>query len=285
MRTINSGILLVNKEAGVTSRQVGNLVSKRLGIKKVGHLGTLDPFATGLLIFALNEGTKVLPFLEDQTKTYVATFKLGYLTSTLDPEGDVLIDEEIAAFSEPKVSQTLKSFVGEITQVPPLTSAIKVAGKRLYEYAHRGESIDVPERQVFIHNLKLIDYIHPFLKIEAEVSKGTYIRTLGEDIAKKLGTHATTVALERTHHGTFFLKDAKKIDDVTLEDIISPSQALAFLPIFKADERLIIDVRNGKDVELKHDAPLLQIHDHYGVLHALCRKNGLKYTPIRGFNL
>lgn len=285
MRTINSGILLVNKEAGVTSRQVGNLVSKKLGIKKVGHLGTLDPFATGLLIFALNEGTKVLPYLEDQTKTYVATFKLGYLTSTLDPEGDVLLDEEVPTISPAKMTRVLNEFLGEITQIPPLTSAIKVDGKRLYEYAHRGETIEVPERKVFIHTIKLIDYVHPFFKIEADVSKGTYIRTLGEDIAKKLGTHATTVALERTRHGSFELTHAKKIDDVTAEDIISPSKALSFLPIIKTDDRLIIDVRNGKDIDIKHDAPLIQIHDQNGVLHALCRKNGDKYTTVRGFNL
>ena len=285
MRTINSGILLVNKEAGVTSRQVGNLVSKKLGIKKVGHLGTLDPFATGLLIFALNEGTKVLPYLEDQTKTYVATFKLGYLTSTLDPEGDVLLDEEVPAISPAKINRVLNEFLGEITQIPPLTSAIKVDGKRLYEYAHRGETIEVPERKVFIHAIKLIDYLHPFLKIEADVSKGTDIRTLGEDIAKKLGTHATTVVLERTRHGLFELSHAKRLDDVLDEDIIPPSEALGFLPIIKADDRLIIDVRNGKDIEIKHDGPLIQIHDQYGVLHALCRKNGDKYTIVRGFNL
>lgn len=285
MRTINSGILLVNKEAGMTSRRVGNLVGQKFNVKKVGHLGTLDPFATGLLIIALNEGTKVLPFLEDDVKTYVAVFKLGLLTSTLDPEGEIVKDEEIAPLNELEIRETLKTFIGEIEQTPPLTSAIRVDGKRLYEYAHRGEQIDVPSRKVFIHSLRLLSYVHPFIEIEAKVGKGTYIRTLGNDIALKLKTNATTVSLVRTAQGSLSLNDAKKISDLEIEDIISPSAALSSFPIFKLDERGIVDVRNGRNMSVASDAEIIQIVDENGVLHALCRKNGLFYQPFRGFNL
>lgn len=285
MRTTNSGILLINKTKGLTSRRIGNDLGRKFGIKKVGHLGTLDPFATGLLIFAFNEGTKVLPFLEDLHKTYVATFKFGLLTSTLDPEGEVLIEEDVAPFSDEEIALTLQKFVGEITQIPPLTSAIKVAGKRLYEYAHKGETKEVPPRQINVYSLRVIDYIHPFLKVEATVSKGTYIRTLGEDIAKALNTVATTVALERTRHGNFLLKDAKDFDEVSENDIISPSLALKDFPIIVASDRMIIDVRNGRNISLKTDALIVQIHDNSGVLHALCRKEGANYVPFRGFNL
>ncbi|MFA5485812.1 MAG: tRNA pseudouridine(55) synthase TruB [Bacilli bacterium] len=285
MRTLNSGILLVNKEPGMTSRKVGNLVGKKFNVKKVGHLGTLDPFATGLLIIALNEGTKVLPFLEDDDKTYVAVFKLGLLTSTLDPEGEVIKEETIEPFNELKIRETLEHFVGEVTQVPPLTSAIRVDGKRLYEYARKGESVEIPPRTVTIKNLRLISYIHPFIEIEATVSKGTYIRTLGEDIGQKLKTHATTVSLKRTRHGNLDLKDAKVLDDLTIEDLIDPSAALSFFPKYKLDDRGIVDVRNGRQVKVDAKEEIIQIVDDNGVLHALCRKNGTFYQPFKGFNL
>ncbi len=285
MRTINSGILLVNKEPGMTSRKVSNLIGAKFGVKKVGHLGTLDPFATGLLIIALNEGTKVLPFLEDDTKTYVAVFKLGLLTSTLDPEGEIIEEKIIPEFKESLIRETLDSFVGEITQIPPLTSAIRVDGKRLYEYAHAGEEIEVPSRQVMIHHIRLISYIHPYIEIEVSVSKGTYIRTLGEDIANKLGTHASTVVLTRTKQGKLSVKNAKTIDELTLDDLISPSAALSNFPIYKVDDIAINDVRNGRKITVNSTAEIIQVVDNNGVLHALCRKNGPDYVPFRGFNL
>jgi len=285
MRTLNSGILLVNKEPGMTSRKVSNLVGKKFNVKKVGHLGTLDPFATGLLIIALNEGTKVLPFLEDDDKTYVAVFKLGLLTSTLDPEGEIIKEETPAPFNELKVRETLNAFVGEITQVPPLTSAIRVDGKRLYEYARFGERVDIPSRKVTVKSLRLISYIHPFIEVEATVSKGTYIRTLGEDIGQKLNTHATTVSLKRTKHGNLLLKDAKIVDELSHDDLISPSDALAVFPKYKLDERGIIDIRNGRQVMVDAKDDIIQIVDDNGVLHALCRKNGAFYQPFKGFNL
>lgn len=285
MRTLNSGILLVNKEPGMTSRKVSNLIGKKFGVRKVGHLGTLDPFATGLLIIALNEGTKALPFLEDDTKTYVAVIKLGLLTSTLDPEGEILEEENIEPINEVLVRETLNSFIGEITQVPPLTSAIRVDGKRLYEYAHKGESIEVPSRKVMVHNIRLISYLHPYLEFEAHVGKGTYIRTLGEDIAQKLNTHGTTVKLKRTTNGTFSLEKAKTIDEISVADLISPSEALSFFPKYRLDDQGINDIRNGKKVMVKAKAEIIQIVDDNDVLHALCRKNGAFYQPFKGFNL
>ncbi len=285
MRTVNSGILLINKHKDVTSRYISNAISKAFNTKKVGHLGTLDPFATGLLIIGVNEGTKVFPFLEDDEKTYVATFKLGYLTSTLDPEGEVLEDSEIPSFTLQEISETLKTFVGEITQIPPMTSAIKVDGKRLYKYARENREVAIPPRQVFVHKLRLLDYIHPFLKVEATVSKGTYIRTLGADIAKALNTVATTVELERTKHGDFSVKDAKPLSEVSAEDIISPSVALSMFPIVEADEKTLMAVRNGQLVELNTTAEIVQVVDENNVLHALCRRINHKYQSFRGFNL
>lgn len=285
MRKNTNGILLVNKEKGVTSRRVGNMLSRKFNIKKVGHLGTLDPFATGLLIFALNEGTKTLPFLEDETKTYIATFKLGLLTSTLDPDGEIISEEEVSLKKVHDIKLALSKFVGKIKQTPPLTSAIHVAGKRLYEYAREGKEVIIPEREVEVFSLRLLDYIHPFFQVEAIVSKGTYIRTLGADIGRLLGENVTTVELERTTHGSFLLQNAKSFDEVTLEDIIPVSKTLHMFPIFKVNDTDVLRLKNGQTINVMSDAPIIQAVDEYGSLIALCRQNGAEYTPFRGFNL
>ena len=285
MKTTTSGILLIDKSAGMTSRHLGNVISKQLGIKKVGHLGTLDPFATGLLIIALGEGTKVLPFLEDDRKTYVATLKFGLLTSTLDPEGEVLQEETVPAFTMPQINEVLTTFLGEIVQVPPLTSAIKVDGKRMYEYAHAGLDFDVPARNVMIYNIRIVDYIHPFLSLEIEVGKGTYIRTLLNDIAKKLGTVATTISLRRTKQSGYEVTSAVSLEELTSDDIISVSDALHMFPIVKGDDRVVRQINNGQEVSLNARGDIIQLHDEYGVLVALCRQNDGRYRSIRGFNL
>lgn len=285
MSTTNSGILLIDKPAGVTSRYVGNFISKKLGIKKVGHLGTLDPFATGLLVIALGEGTKVLPYLEDDTKTYVSTIKFGFLTTTLDPEGDVFINEEIAPFAEGKIKEIMDGFVGEITQIPPLTSAIKINGKRAYQYAHAGEEVEVPPRRVTVSRLRIIEYFHPFLTFEATVSKGTYIRTLGADIANALDSVATTVKLRRTKQGSLDVSSAITIDEVDHSHIISVSHALNMYPVVTGDARTIYNIQNGQMVHLQSTKEIIQLHNESGILIALCRRIDDKYRVLRGFNL
>lgn len=283
--TKNSGILLVNKEAGYTSRKVGNMLSRQLGIKKGGHLGTLDPFATGLLIFAVNEGTKVLPFLEDDEKTYVATLKLGLLTSTLDPDGEIILEEEVKPFRHTELIKALEKFSGTIKQTPPLTSAIRIDGKRAYKYAHAGHEVLMPEREVTVHNLRIVEYIHPFLVIEAVVSKGTYIRTLGQDIAKVLGTNATTVKLVRTKQGDYSVNNAKLLSEVKLDDLVPVSTALHRFPIYRVNDQDVVKVKNGRPLKLVGNAEFIQIHNERGILQAIYRKKGDNYIPVRGFNL
>lgn len=285
MKTTTSGILLIDKSAGMTSRHVGNVISKQLGIKKVGHLGTLDPFATGLLIIALGEGTKVLPFLEEDRKTYVATLKFGLLTSSLDPEGEVIEEVDVKTFTTAQINEVLHDFIGEIIQTPPLTSAIKVDGKRMYEYAHAGLDFAVPSRSVTVYNMRIIDYIHPFLSLEIEVGKGTYIRTLGNDIAKKLGTVATTISLRRILQSGYNVANAVTLEDLSHDDVISVSEALHMFPIVQGDDRVVRLVNNGQEVSLNASAEIIQLHDDYGILVALCRQINGKYRSIRGFNL
>lgn len=283
MKKVNSGLFLVNKEPGMTSRRVSNLIGRKFNTRKVGHLGTLDPLATGLLIIAINEGTKLLPYLEDGDKTYAATFKLGLLTSTLDLEGEVISEEKLEAIPSNILQDTITKFSGEIVQTPPLTSAIKVDGKRLYEYAHKGEVVDVPSRKVTIHDIRLVKYIHPFFSLVTTVSKGTYIRTLGDDIAKVLGTNATTTSLERVSIGKYKLSDAKTIDELEVSDLIPLEKVLPF-PIVELDDFYIKKVRNGQSISVEKNEPLIQIHDYDGKIVAICRKNGANYDVVRGFN-
>lgn len=280
-----NGILLVNKEPGYTSRKVGNMLSRKLKIKKVGHLGTLDPFASGLLIFAVGEGTKVLPYLEDEVKTYVATLYFGLLTTTLDPDGEVIKKEEVPPFSKAEIEKVIKQFTGEVTQIPPTTSAIKIDGKRAYEYARKNIEVDMPSRVVEVYTLEVLEYNHPLLVIEVTVSKGTYIRTLAQDIALALGTNATTIKLVRTRHGDFSLEKAKLFEEVSEEDIIDPSLALKKFPIYKLSDEEVKRVRNGMTIKLNASEEIVQIHNNSGVLQALYKKKGDNYIALRGFNL
>ncbi len=283
MKKDNSGLFLVNKEAGMTSRRVSNLIGRKFNTRKVGHLGTLDPLATGLLIVAINEGTKLLPYIEDGDKTYAATFKLGLLTSTLDLEGEVISEVKLDPFPSPLLSETISKFSGEITQIPPLTSAIKVDGKRLYDYAHAGEVVSVPPRKVTIHDIRLVNYIHPFFSVITTVSKGTYIRTLGDDIAQVLKTNATTTSLERVSIGKYKVSEAKRIDELELSDLITLEKVLPF-PIVELDDFYIKRVRNGQSISVERNEPFIQIHDYDGNLVAICRKNETIYEVVRGFN-
>lgn len=220
----NDGILLVDKPAGWTSfdvvakirgqlradyRERGENPTKRQ--LRVGHAGTLDPFATGLLVILLGDATKKAGEFLKLDKTYEATVRLGQTSTTGDPEG------EITAVSDDKPSRdeldaVLKELTGEIMQTPPSFSAIKVNGQRAYKLAHRGEAVEIPSRQVTIHSLELRDYVYPEVKIRTHVSSGTYIRTLAEDIGRKLGTGAYCKELRRVEIGKWSVADAERLD-------------------------------------------------------------------------
>lgn len=205
------GILLVDKPAGWTSFDVVNYVRKIVAAAegkkpkntKVGHTGTLDPFATGLLVLLVGkEYTKKAAELSKADKTYEVTMRLGAVSTTGDPEGEIT-ELEGRKPSEDELIAALRKFVGEIEQVPPAYSAIKVGGQRAYKLARAGKEVVIEPRKVTVHRLELVEYNHPEVKLLAEVSSGTYIRTLVEDIAKALGTGAYTTALRRTKVGEF----------------------------------------------------------------------------------
>jgi len=196
-------IIFVDKPTGMSSfgavARVRRLLSEREGHKvKVGHTGTLDPFATGLLILLAGKATKKAPELTKLDKVYEATIRLGATSSTGDPEGEITIKDEKPEISREKIIETLAQFVGEIEQTPPAFSAIKINGQRAYKLARAGKTVDMPKRKVTIYELELLEYASPYLKIRTHVSSGTYIRTLAEDIGEALGCGAYTTELRRT---------------------------------------------------------------------------------------
>ncbi len=214
---MDSGRILIDKPSGMSSfgvvARVRRYLSQQMGHKvKVGHTGTLDPFATGLMIILFGSDCKKASEYSKLDKTYETTIILGQTSSTGDIEGE-LIKVSDKKPSEVEIHQVLTNFIGEITQMPPIYSAIKINGQRAYKLARAGELIEMPKRQVKVYDLELLSYDYPELSIRAEVSSGTYIRTLAQDIGSKLNTGAYCRELRRTTVGEYSVKNAKKLDE------------------------------------------------------------------------
>ena len=211
------GIIVINKPIGCTSYNIVYRV-KKIFKEKVGHTGTLDPLATGVLPILIGKGTKLSNYLMEHDKEYIATLKLGKKTDTLDAEGEVIEEREVDdnIFNKDKIDEVLNKFIGKIEQIPPLYSAIKVNGKKLYEYARNGQNVEVKPRQVEIYKINLlnIDKEQKEIKFKVNCSKGTYIRTLCLDIAEKLGSIGYMSSLQRTRVGRFKIEDAITIDEL-----------------------------------------------------------------------
>ncbi len=217
------GYLLVDKPVGWTSfdvvAKIRNLIKSEAGNKvKVGHAGTLDPFATGLLIILVGGYCKRAAEFSKLDKTYEVTAKLGEASTTGDPEGEITILGGQQRSAE-VVNEVIKSFVGTISQTPPAYSAVKVNGQRAYKLARQGKAVEIEPRQVTIHSITDVKYDYPDLKFAVEVSSGTYIRSLVEDIGQKLGTGAYTTELSRTIIGDYFLNTAIPVEGISLEAI------------------------------------------------------------------
>lgn len=216
--THDTEILLIDKPDNMSSfgvvARVRRKLSERAGHKiKVGHTGTLDPFATGLLVLLIGKGTKRANEFLKLDKEYLATVHLGATSTTGDPEGEITKQPISNIPNLDTVTSVVNSFVGEIEQTVPQFSAVKINGQRAYKLARSGKPIEMPRRTVTIYELEILDYAWPELKIRCKVSSGTYIRTLGEDIGQKLGTGAYLTALRRTKVGEFLIEDATKLDD------------------------------------------------------------------------
>ena len=208
-----NGIINVYKEAGFTSHDV---VAKLRGIlkqKKIGHTGTLDPDATGVLPVCLGNGTRLCDMLADKSKEYIAVMRLGVVTDTQDMSGQILQEKEVLC-SEEEIKNAIFSFEGEYSQIPPMYSALKVNGKRLYELAREGKEIERQPRQVFINEIEILSVELPLVKFRVGCSKGTYIRTLCQDIGEKLGCGAAMDSLQRIRVGNFLLENALKLSEI-----------------------------------------------------------------------
>lgn len=240
------GLILINKQKGFTSHDVVNVIRKKLNTKKVGHTGTLDPNATGVLPILVGKATKISKYLMEHDKTYIATIKLGEKTDTGDSEGQVIEEKSIPAdLKKEDINNALQNFFGKQKQVPPMYSAIKINGKKLYEYAREGKEVKLEARDIEIYKIELLEYQNNKIKFEVECSKGTYIRTLCEDIAKKLGTVGYMEELQRTKVNNFRIEDSILLDDITLEN--AEKNMIKIEEVFKEKETIELD---NKKLEL-----------------------------------
>lgn len=209
-----NGIVNIYKEKGYTSHDVVAVLRKVVGQKKIGHTGTLDPDATGVLPVCLGRATKVCELLTDHDKTYEALLLLGKTTDTQDISGEVLEERDPGDLTEEEVRSCIESFIGEYDQIPPMYSALKVNGKKLYELAREGKTVERKSRKVQIHGIRILEMNLPYVRMEVDCSKGTYIRTLCHDIGEKLQVGGCMEELERTKVGRFLKEDAVTLDEV-----------------------------------------------------------------------
>jgi len=263
MRIGIDGLLIVDKPEGMTSLAVVKEVKRRFRIQKAGHIGTLDPFATGVLPVAINEGTKLVPFLKEEPKEYEAVLKLGEETETDDLTGKVFYRKAWERIPSGMIHTVFQTFHGKIQQIPPMFSAIKVQGKPLYQLARKGIEVDRKEREVEVFDIQVQDVSLPQIRFKVSCSKGTYIRALGRDIGRKLGCGAHLLQLRRIRSGFFAIKRAipwNSLKDLTeacdlFPWLISLGEALSNLPEMIGDKHLVKMVRDGKGMAVRDLSP------------------------------
>lgn len=250
------GILLLDKRLRVSSNRALQEVRRLFNANKAGHTGSLDPLATGLLPLCFGEATKVSALMLDDNKRYQVLVQLGVMTDTGDAEGQVLETRPVPELSRDDVLACLEKFTGEIDQVPPMYSALKHNGKKLYELAREGKSIERKARRISIFELKLLDFSRDQLKLEVFCSKGTYIRSLAEDIGHDLGCGGTVKELRRLEAGQFSINDAKTIEELTAMDerslmqcLISVDQPLQAMPAVQLSDEQAVCIQYGQALD------------------------------------
>lgn len=247
-----AGFLVVDKPSGITSHDVVDRVRKATGVRKVGHTGTLDPMATGAVVVAIGGVTRLIRFLQDLDKEYVATACFGVATDSLDADGEVV--ERRPMTVTPEDLETVRAqFMGEIQQVPPMVSALKKDGKRLYELAREGVEVERDQRTVVIDELEFLDLTedeHPLVTFRVVCGKGTYVRSLADDIARALGGFAHLTALRRVRTGALSVTEGIQISDLSdwQSHLVSPVDALSFLPAMIVDDEVASLVANGRPI-------------------------------------
>lgn len=297
-----SGLLACDKPVGITSRDCVNGVERLLRVRfpkparlpKVGHAGTLDPLASGVLVMGIGSGVRLVPYIQQMAKYYEATFRLGWWTQSGDLDCEL---HEVATTSIPTLAQIKTAafgLTGEITQTPPSTSAIKVGGKKAYKYAHQGIAVEVPSRVVRVDSIAILRYEYPEVDLSIVCGGGTYIRTLGMDLAVHCQTKAVMTKLVRTQIGEFKLQDCQSFASLTSESIERGLRPLTIgvthLPRLELDDLQIARLCNGLKIEMAHvhktpdDADEATVIDGAGRLRAIMRKSGSLWCPYRVFH-
>ena len=286
-----NGILVINKPLGYTSRDIVNKVGKILNIRKIGHTGTLDPNASGVLVLCIGKALKVCEMLQDHDKEYIAEVILGIETDTLDMDNNAtIIKEENVDIDDDLIKESVTSFKGRYMQEVPIYSAIKVNGRKLYEYARNNIPVNLPKKEVDIKNISVIgDIIHKqnkiFFKIKCTVSKGTYIRSLIRDIGNKLNVPAVMNSLVRTRVGKFSIDNSYTLNDIENEKyhLIDITDALEDISTIVVDNDLAFRIKNGVILDKFFDYNMAFIKDKDNKLLAIYKNDGDKCRPYKMF--
>ena len=278
-----SGFLLIDKDVNMTSFDVIRELKHILHTKHIGHCGTLDPFATGLLVIGVDKACKFLSYVEADYKIYKASLKLGQDTDTLDLEGKVIDEKSYSHINKEDILNTFEKYTGNIKQVPPMYSALKQNGKKLYELAREGIEVERKERDIHIDYINLISFKDDEIVFECKCSKGTYIRTLGNDIAHSLNTCGHLIKLERLQIGKLNVNDALKLSEVNVEDIKPIEEVLTLPKLVIKDDKLYRMVKNGMTVKLDCEEDEVMCVDKDNHLIAIYYKNDKYYKCRRGF--
>ena len=275
------GILLVDKPTGCTSHDVVDAVRRRLQPRRVGHAGTLDPLASGLLVVAVGPATRFLQYLPLAPKVYVGEVTFGVETATMDAEGEAVAEQEPPADLESHIRNALPDFIGLIQQIPPMYSAIKKDGKPLYTYARAGQEVERKPRTVHIDSLDLVSLEGPVATVRVVCSGGTYVRSLANDLGRKVGCGAHLSALRREAVGRFRVDQALDLDSVAVEKLIPLKAALPPLPLVSLDADQTLRIREGRQVEVDgfDSAILVGLTDPKGAVLGIARTLGHALQP------
>lgn len=283
------GVLAIDKPAGMTSRGVVNRIERLIKPVRVGHTGTLDPMATGVLLLAIGSATRLVEFSHLQSKSYEAEFWLGHTSESLDTEGPVSKIEGGAAVTREQLAAALPGWLGSIEQTPPKFSAVHVAGERAYDLARQGRDFELPSRRIEIHQLELLDFDGSRFTLRVDCGTGTYIRSLGSDIARQLGSDAVMSRLVRTRIGELELSDCARLDEVLDREGVAarlhpPNCLVASLPSIQLDAADAAQIRHGIPLQLasNESGPLAAV-DSQGQLVAILQRSGESYRSLRVF--
>lgn len=272
---INKGLIAINKPRDWTSFDVVNKIKRLLKIKRVGHLGTLDPMATGVLLVTVGKATKLFDYFQNKNKTYLAKFEFGYETDTLDITGKITKKTDTLP-SIGDIKKSINEFIGEIEQVPPKYSAKNINGKRAYQLARNNEEFELKPKLVKIDDIKIVDYSNNILTVIISCGSGTYIRSICRDLAEKLNSYATMIELVRTGVGRINLKNCvniQELDESNIRNYIIKLDKMLDIPIFSNNSQTTSKLLNGQIIDTEYNDGLYKLNDSMDTIAIINVKN------------